>query len=1026
MAGGKDEDPWKGWRSVEAPKEVDTTGWTTVEGGSTQGKVLSNVGTDDPDYWWKNPATAIASWPSQAAGMIGDIRDIAELGTSGIESLVRHVIPGAKNKSAEQIRKDAAETRERLDKSGLVKKGWRAPTSHEVWEGERGWSPITKETFGEYKPQTTEGQLAQAGFKALMPMPGGKVKTGERLIELTPSLWNSAREIMRGTGNVVREGARVAGPTVRRSTMQGLGGVTGEAAAQLSGGDPYWALLGSIAGPAAAESAVSSKRSILGAQTKEGQAREAAGQYGRDIEGAETPTNRPGAVRRAYDTAMQSLASLPDYLKGKTDAQPTIGELSQSRGLALGERAVETADPMGAGALMSERQQARSKAQQEAGKTTVDEGTTGLEVRDKLAGDIEALDQRITDAVPATNKIDEIGQDIRNPLAEQRKVAEDTRTKLYDNMERMFGKQWLLIPGLKAKAEAMMQEVAGYQRKKMPDENIELARAMPDEVQFSKLRVYMKDLNEFIADNRDNTSKRSEVTRAQELKKAIWDDLNGAVTNRLEQQFGKAGERGANADQAFKAAMEQAKREWMDGVQEPPQPKQPMDLAAVAALKEANEAQAFLAKTFRQGDVGDILKGKGDDWNIRNANVPRKAFPGGNDGYRVTKSVLDAAPETLPAVKQAAIASLRDIMKEGTYLKPEELAKWRNKNKESLRAIDSVEPGWSSRFDNLANSHSAIASSFLNVEGPIQAAAAMGKLLRDPSRGPTKLKELLQEAGASSDPMVVEGLKKLALDHMYAEASGGPPRSFGPKLAQQINDYRETLTQIFGPDHFKVLEAISRDAASQVEHGQRMSPSFGNSATQFYQTLEARQKRAPTPSWKESVGGMGVGGLGGALLGYGGGLMYGLEHPAAAMAAGASSLALGTLGYWGSKLKARGINGVKDAYAAGMLDPQLGMRMLRFASENPGSAGWWGRVAPLILASPYYARPGLDEAENQKKKKRAAGGRAAHKFDCASRASKLCREAEMIRKRHAGETKVLLNSSDDEVADALRVASRGL
>jgi len=53
---------------------------------------------------------------------------------------------------------------------------------------------------------------------------------------------------------------------------------------------------------------------------------------------------------------------------------------------------------------------------------------------------------------------------------------------------------------------------------------------------------------------------------------------------------------------------------------------------------------------------------------------------------------------------------------------------------------------------------------------------------------------------------------------------------------------------------------------------------------------------------------------------------------------------------------------------------------------------------------------------------RAAGGRAKYKFDCASRASKLCREAELIRKRHAGGTKQLLNVSDDEIADALRVA----
>jgi hypothetical protein len=98
------------------------------------------------------------------------------------------------------------------------------------------------------------------------------------------------------------------------------------------------------------------------------------------------------------------------------------------------------------------------------------------------------------------------------------------------------------------------------------------------------------------------------------------------------------------------------------------------------------------------------------------------------------------------------------------------------------------------------------------------------------------------------------------------------------------------------------------------------------------------------------------------------------------------------------------------------------MRMLRHGAENVGDPSWWQRVGGAILRSPLTARPGLDD--DSTKKKRASGGRA--QLDCIGRAAKLCREADTIRRRHAGETKAILHAPDDAVATALAIAGRGI
>lgn len=980
-------------------------------------KLLENRG-DNWDYA-RNVGTAAGKILTMPAGILGDTRDLFDLGTSGIESLARHVIPGVENKSAAQIRADHAAREKRAQELGL-KPGVMAslPTSHELYE--RHVKPLV----GEYKPTTLAGELGQAGVQAAVPLPGGKEKVGERLIELAPGVWRFVKDVV-----------RKAAPTARKSGVQATGGVTGQIASDLSGGDPYWALAGSIAGPTAAETTIAGARHLVPPQTKEGQARAAAHQYGEDITRAATPDEKAAVaatgrtpVQAALAQAQAARDNLPTWLGGKEKqgAQPTVAELSQSRGLALGERAATASDPEGAGALISARQDARARAQKEAAQSTVDPEAHGLELRDRLAKEAAELEDRVNQALPATGDLEATGSGTRAPLAEGKKQAEDARTQLYDNVEKTFGDQWLHIPALKGTSKQLMESVEGYETAKKSNESIDLALNMPEQVQFSKLRVYLKDLNNKIASARNNPAMTEEVGRLKALRSAVWNDLHGAVKNRLETEFGPEGTRGPNAEAAMQQALAHEVAQWQAGVTPPTGPKVPLGVAGVAALKEANEAQQRLGTTFREGVVGDLLKQDrfGQAWNVKDAHVPKKAFPGGDDGYSVTKSVLEAGgPDVLPSIKEAAIMSLREVMNKN-HLDPTALEKWQKKYGSSLKAIDEVEPGFSKRFENLANTHSELAASFLGAD-PQTAANIMGKLLADKTGGPPKLKKLLAEAG--NDPAVIEGLKKLALDHMFGAAEkSGMPREFGGKLAGQINAYRPALTQLFGPDHMQLLESLIADANSQRGHGQRMASSVGNSATQHYQELADRLRNEPQSTWREHIGlGTGLTSLSG-LAGYGGALWQGMDHPAAMLTGAATGVTLGSLGWLNSKLKSRGINGIKDAYRAGMADPQLGMRMLQFAAESPGSAGWWQRVGPLLLASPYLARPGLDSGEDKKRKGKASGGAVKAKCDHAACAARLVQQADKIRRGHARHTKVLLNAPDDAVAKALAIAGRGL
>ncbi len=358
--------------------------------------------------------------------------------------------------------------------------------------------------------------------------------------------------------------------------------------------------------------------------------------------------------------------------------------------------------------------------------------------------------------------------------------------------------------------------------------------------------------------------------------------------------------------------------------------------------------------------------------------------------------------------------SLRDVMNQsGGQINPKALQQWTNKYRNSLRAIDEVEPGFSGQFNNLANSQSALASKFVGAANVDHATQIMGNVLGNKQSGPLQLRHLVKEAGG--DPGVVEGLKKLAVDHMVnqASASAGAGGNFGPHLARLIDNYKSSLPELFDAKHLQVMKELAEDSGRQQQTRMQQLPSTPGSPTAH--RLELLKQRMSTPEPMPVWPVTGLGGM--AVLGS---LLFGGQEAGLTTALGAIGAHMATR--LANTMRARGVKSVNDMYTAGMVDPELGIRMLRHGSENMGDATWLSRVNSAFENSPYYAQPGLQDAK--KREGRASGGKVG--VDHAKAAAHLVDLVTKARKTEQAKTKPLLGAHDTTVARALELANRAI
>jgi len=995
-----------------------------------QGGVLGNK----PDDSWiagtaKNLGTSVLKGATHlpGLGLAGDVVDMLDLGQAGVRSIWD-------KRSWREILKGIKENAEAKRQAGE----WQPMSGGEIYDR------YVKPVVGEYEPTTTAGKVGRAFTEAALPS-GAMAGTATRAV---PRIGLEAPTL-------TEKGLGLAA-AARPAIVGGIGGVSGEAAAHHTD-NPFVIAGASMLGPVAAETGISARRKFLPPITKEEARQRASAQIAKDIKVGAPAGTAGTAVREAYDNALKTYEDMPDWQRSEPGATPRIAEASGNRELASGELVTTMANE-GARQQIMGQDAARGAAREKALRSTVDPAATGLEPQAKFGQYLRDLEDQVDQALPSGVHPDEVGAGVRKPLQEGRKTAEQARTALYDLLEEQFGDQTLLIPGLKKKASDVTKHKPGYETKKPDDAFTTLAKEMPDEVKFSDLRSYMTDVNEALAAAKSDPKATRELGRLKALKGAIWGDLENAVTNRSKAEAEAVAKGQMDPNGTLQSALERQRDEWQaarqasegqgvatgagadgpggtGGISPAPGAQgagagpgggapgggavpgtEQMGPAAVAALKAANDAQKYLGETYRQGSVGKLLQaGKnGEAWNVRDSAVPRAAFPGGQDGYAITREVLKAAndsPEMLQAVKDAAVMSLRDIMKDG-QLNPKALASWTNKYKQSLRAIDEVEPGFSGQFSNLANSQSALASKFVGAANADHATQIMGNVLGNKQTGPLQLRHLVKEA--AGDPGVIEGLKKLAVDHMMkqAEASAGATGNFGPHFKKLIEGYSASLPELFQPDQLKIMSQLSDDISRQTQTRARMQSGIpGSDTAHRLKLMEQRMAPMPAQSMMPGISGGGLGLLGGLLMGSD----AGLSTVAGAVGTHfASTLA--------RNLKARGINNINQMYAAGIVDPQIGMRMLRHGAENVGDATWLARVNGAFENSPYFAQPGL-ETGKKKREGRASGGAVVNHARAAQHLTELVAKA---RRGDQAKTKELLGAHDNMIARALAVAGRAI
>lgn len=1020
-------------------------------------KLFDNRGIDDPNGEWKNAGTGIAKMATHIPGIFGDINEMGDRLTSNVHSIFS-------SRTAEQIRADNAKRRaEQLDRDMassdfLTRTMAKASRYFHAPSGEDIYKAAVKPVVGEYHPTTIPGQLGQIALESAMPGPGGKRAAAERILEKAPGLLDHALNVV----------GKLKMPAVGAAM-----GATGAGVTQLTG-SPAAGLLTSLALPFAPSAArriapnVVDRMSMWMPHSKEWAAKRAAVKDLQVSDPAQALFNaEQHYAGEARDNGMSRWRD--------TGASPTIAEASGDHGLAGTEQAVRLSGDPNVDASISKRFEARQRERSDKLGSTLDSAAHPEDVSAFFKQRQEALDQALNDTVPGGAKPEEMGSKVKEAITDSQQRDRATRKQLYDaidpegnlhiiseegpnaarqlleqHAERGRGIQPPLPPLEAAEDIARLQNARGV----VPFSNltalrerfnaaIRKARAAGDDAvvrQYTLLKQGLdRDINNAVAAqqqahlNEINMGVRSEGdTLATQLSNfESW--LQRQLAERTAARAADAG-RGSSTAAGAGAG---ARAEIPDGIAPAAGTagrgpnlgadgagvagtSANMDKDAIARLWAANEFNKYYKSTYAEGATGKLLRPNA----VSDAGVPAKVFPGGDKGYETTKHVLTAGhhlPEIVTAMGDVANASLRKIVDaNGGRLTAQALEKWRNQHGGSLRAIDEAHPGFSDRYNNLANAQSQLATQFVGFKDPTSAARGLGKIARSPN-GPKAISDLLAESGMSAD--VREGLKHLLINDLMESSAGNAvlpgtrePVFSGVKFRDNLNKMRPSLEQVFSPEHMQVMDRLAADFESQFMHEQRLKgPSIGPNTARNLELLETRLKQGVNT---------GAGGrditlplLGQTLA------THGLGAAAHMMLGVAGSKVLNSLVHG---FHSRNIRNMNDVIKAGMTDPEIGLRMLRHhVDEHLGSPSWAHRVQDVLERSPYYTVPGassaIDREQEKKREKHAKGGRVG--MDHAAHASRLVRLVDEAKKDLSKGTEKLLGAHDNVIARALEISN---
>jgi hypothetical protein len=723
----------------------------------------------------------------------------------------------------------------------------------------------------------------------------------------------------------------------------------------------------------------------------------------------------------------------------------TIAELTGDEGLAALERAARAegkplpeGSEAGAARTIDDVKTDRAQGRVEAGKGTLDPDSSPLAVAQFVEERQRALDEGVSklgDPMAAG----EAGGLLKQKATEYWKWFKQQTSRLYNAIDPHDQFQ-LLTPGVQEAVKTIAaEERPGFGGAPSPGVKTYLDRATtwPKVVGFNDLQAYLKEINLKVRETAPTATSQGDPGAHRHykiLRDAAMGDVKNAVANQAAHEAelvkqGKMKEGDTLAARLAKLDVEEAG------------PTSAVPGEPNLTPQAAGDLQAALANRVQQANIFDnslvrgiIGAGESDAGKLAAKAFPGKTGGGIDTGAEVTRKVLQAtnnAPEAISALQDHAVALLQSMGEtmqtaEGgtvTRITPKSVQKFLEKYGGSLAALEEAQPGFMAKFQNVANVQSELARKFIDersgAKGAEASRAIVGDIMGDPRNGPSKLQAFMKDA----PPDVVEGMKHLLIENMFGgsidQVAGNPHTFNGPKFLKLMNSNRAVLEAAgFTAEHMKVWEALAKDFSSQAAHENVAIPGKLRQNSITAGNLEAIDRafaaeKAPFQP-KNLRDFTIIGGLQGIWPG---------------LAIKAADIGWQKLQQMAHNAKLAGITSRNDLIRAGIIDPELGLKMLRIGAEKYTDPSYPMRVGQALADSAYYAMPGVVAGAKETEKargKRAAGGRTTFKLDHKSRAAALVRKAEQIRKGHGKETKAFLHTPDDAVADALATASRGL
>lgn len=459
---------------------------------------------------------------------------------------------------------------------------------------------------------------------------------------------------------------------------------------------------------------------------------------------------------------------------------------------------------------------------------------------------------------------------------------------------------------------------------------------------------------------------------------------------------------GVRPRDVLKAALEKAQREVADEatfetgagerVMSGRQPN--FDEAARDRLRAAKDSHIRYSKTFKEGPVGSALKGpfKGQ-YNLRDSSVPELAIVKGPNGYETARAFIKAAgndPVAIGTMLDQAMSPLRKpgaLLPNGT-LKPAALEKWKSDYAPALRALDEVNPGFSSQFDNAARAtelmieagamakarraeaDKSAAAKFLKGDKPEDAlwSVLTGKA------GPREMRELLR--GAPAD--VVEGLRQIGVDAMMRKLSGtteaGTSGSvkFKPDAFKKfVRDNAETIGILYEPGTVNMLRSIAADMDRSSRTMNATSiPGQSNTARDMPAFLQkAMDRYGENRSLTHAIGA--------ALLG-------GYAHTGSLFGALGTAVGVAIPAYVLNTMRKAGMDKVDALFKEALLNPEVARQIMRpiKPKDGPGSLDAIARAVRRQL----IVMPAMDDREGRPAAmlRRADGGAVDDPFERAA------------------------------------------